>query len=346
MLGQNQKGGDGSVNVQISGDVVNGISYSEARQISFDVFRAESAGLFAAAQEEIVNRAEHMFQRLWEKMRLQSKESFQQFKDPAFLDSVASAQKAHCKANDADLENILINLVAQRSEQRERSLRQIALSDAIAAADKLPVKYIKLLAAIARINITLNQSSSLGELLTWYAESVPDDQFLYCGVDAYVHMESIGVIRIDYVTPIPLEDRVHRAYPGFFLKNINDNVLDDLILADPNVGKLIVQSEVQPGRRRFGPRNSEELIRRGRALGLSNEILRSISNIYISHLGGAQSIRSECSVVNAKSVAAFNLFDKAGTACRTRITPVGYALAYAELSRVGVDIPFDTLVSA
>ncbi|MCX4177742.1 MULTISPECIES: LPO_1073/Vpar_1526 family protein [Paraburkholderia] len=135
---QAQEGGDNAVNAQAGRDVVIvGVTYTEARQIALDVYRANAIELAGLAQQTACERAEHITERFLTELQSRHPEGLQQTGEPDFQHSILEAQKAYARSGDEKLETVLVDLLIERAAEQVRSLRQLVLTQSIETISRL-----------------------------------------------------------------------------------------------------------------------------------------------------------------------------------------------------------------
>lgn len=142
---QDQKVGDNSKVIQVGGDFQYGLSYSEARQIALDVFKANFYELSDKASKIAVDRVEDFTDKLLKSLEEKGEQILSSFNDPDMQYVIYTAQKTYARSGDEDLSNMLIKILESRTEAQNRSLRQIVLNEAIETVSKLTSKQLNVL---------------------------------------------------------------------------------------------------------------------------------------------------------------------------------------------------------
>lgn len=153
----NLTSGDNSTSYQAETINVSGISYSDARQISLDVFNENFLKLSNVAAEIAIKRVEEFTEKLLKEIYQKNPRLINSIKDPGMLCSLYTAQKEYAKTGNKDLRDILIDILIQRAALDTRSLKQIVMDESIEVLQKLTSGQLDLMTiifVIKQVNIT------------------------------------------------------------------------------------------------------------------------------------------------------------------------------------------------
>jgi hypothetical protein len=140
-----QESGDDSVNLQVAGNCTIGISFEDARQIALGVFKANFYDLSEKAAKIALQRAEEMTDEFLNKFHVQMPNQEHKLQEPSIQYSMFKALRNYAKTGDTDLKEQLLELLLQRIDSDERSLKQIVLDRAIEILPYATSEQIKLL---------------------------------------------------------------------------------------------------------------------------------------------------------------------------------------------------------
>jgi hypothetical protein len=136
--GQEQSGGDNSVNYQAGNSItVHGVTAAEAQSIALDVFHSNSLTFRETAQEVAIARAEKVTKDFLDELFERNPKAAESLRDPDMQRSLFRAQEEYACSGDEDLEAVLIDLLVDRAEAPRRELRTMVLNEAIVTAPKL-----------------------------------------------------------------------------------------------------------------------------------------------------------------------------------------------------------------
>lgn len=135
---QTQKGGDNSTNIQVEElTVVQGLTYTEVKQVAIDIFKANFYKLAGEARNIASERAEQVTEEFLNKLQEENPEGFAKAQDPDFQYALYTVQKEYARTGDEDLGNLLVDLLVDRSKQEQRDILQIVLNESLGVAPKL-----------------------------------------------------------------------------------------------------------------------------------------------------------------------------------------------------------------
>jgi len=134
---QEQTGGDHSVNIQAGAIIQHGLSATEVRQIALDVYRANFERLSGIAAEVATARAEHLVERFLSELQVQNPDGLNQANDPDMQIALLTAEREYARSGSADLADVLVDLLVERTKESGQTLRQIVLNESIGVVSKL-----------------------------------------------------------------------------------------------------------------------------------------------------------------------------------------------------------------
>lgn len=139
-LGSSQKaqGEDGSTNLAAGRDVIyNGASRDEIKEIALGVFRDNFLDLRGVAEEIALGRAERVTNDYLNRLMEENPQKLGALVDPDMQRAVFTAQQEYACSGEEELARTLVDLLVERTGQEDRSLKTLALNEAITAAPKL-----------------------------------------------------------------------------------------------------------------------------------------------------------------------------------------------------------------
>jgi hypothetical protein len=231
---QNQQGGDNAINAQAGRDVVvQGVTYTEARQIATDVYRANALEMQGLAKQVATERVKGV-------------PNISEAARPDFQHILFEAQKAFARAGDDATEAVLVDLLVQRATESARNIRQVVLNEAVIAVARLTPQQIDLLTLIfllrhcATPGLT-SRMQIIGPLLmaAQFTTAIPEGDavlsyLVYAGVAQHT------------LTPTSVQAILKSEYPGLLSLGFEKPLFDTLIAAEPAVEKVLMPSEANP----------------------------------------------------------------------------------------------------
>jgi hypothetical protein len=142
----NQVSGADSTNYQALGNIiVSGISYTDVKEIAIDVFKENCIKFTKEANDIAMERANELIDDLLEKIDAKKLEIF---KKPSMQIALYEAQKSYVKTGDKDLEELLVDILIQRVNEEERSLKQIVFDEALEIIPKINQEQMDILTLV------------------------------------------------------------------------------------------------------------------------------------------------------------------------------------------------------
>lgn len=228
--------GNDCSNYQVAGNLIKGVTYTEAKDIALTVFKANFHELSQQASTIALGRVEQFIK---ESMgRLQSKqiapESFAH--DPDFQCSFLEAQKAYARSGDENQKNILLNLVSQRAQIAERNIKQIVVNEAIVTVSKLTKEHLSVLAVAFLFRYSLFAKvlniNDLGQrilkLLPQFISQLNKNNIVY------QHLEFAGCGAIQIIEN-KLEADLRSNYPHLFHEGFTNVDAGELLALYPDL---------------------------------------------------------------------------------------------------------------
>ena len=128
---QSQTAQQNATAIQAGRDVVlyGGMSYSEVKDAALDVFEANFFRLAGIAKETAEQRAEEVTEKLLERLQREHPEGFSQANDPGFQHALFTVQREHARTGDANLGDLLVDLLVDRTRHPQRDIMQIVLDE-------------------------------------------------------------------------------------------------------------------------------------------------------------------------------------------------------------------------
>jgi len=194
---QNQNVENGATAIQAGENVtvVNvGVSASEARQIALDVAKATFYELTDKAKEIASVRVEEITDKVIKKLEKEFPEGLKKAEDPDFQYALFTVQKEYARNADADLGDLLVDLLVDRSKQEQRDILQIVLNESLQVAPKLTNEQLAALAVMFLFKYTQNYSVGNHETLGEYFDKnvKPFSDKLVKNNACYQHLEFSG----------------------------------------------------------------------------------------------------------------------------------------------------------
>lgn len=221
-----QKSGSNSTNLQIAGNVTVGITATEARQIALDVFKANFYELSEKAGKIAAKRAEEITEEFIKKSYKQFPDVNLKLEEPSMQYSIFNVQKEYAKTGDANLKEQLLQILLERINSDENSLKQIILDEAINTVPKLTQTQINFLSLIfSVININHYEVTSISsfnncinnKIMCFYSTDIGQKQFY-----SHILYSNCCSMLSEGSTYKPLEEIFLSRYKGLFNKGFTE----------------------------------------------------------------------------------------------------------------------------
>lgn len=216
---QNQNAGDNSSNVQAQVINVNGLSYSEVREIVNDLFAMNFTKMKEEAWQIARSRAEDFLIDFLSKTK-NNTNILNEFRNPGMQDAFYNAQKEFAKVGDFPLKETLVNLLIKRASVNQRDMMQLVLTEALDVAPKLTMQQMDILTLcfLIKNTIALGLKDLNGFIHSFengicpFVESVSSNHNQY----SYLEYHGCGSVRNQGIARMPaLESTLLDSYIGY-----------------------------------------------------------------------------------------------------------------------------------
>ena len=229
-----QKGGIGSKNTQIEKQInlYSGISYSDVKNLCISLIEkklSEYRQEALAIAEERSNRLTETFLGKLAEEKMEYEKVIEEFKNPDMQYAFVAAQKSFIRTGTPDLEKILSDLLINRLKENNRSLLQIALSEAINVVSILLPEQMHILALCFAVSRTSWPIISHSDLIDYIKQAmmphvVPLVNYKLKHTPLLKHLE---YTRCGYrnLAMENIELIFLKSYPYIFLEGVNNNTM-------------------------------------------------------------------------------------------------------------------------
>lgn len=254
--------GDYSSNIQVAGNVNLGVSVAEARQIALDVFKANFYEFSEKAARKALERAEEITDNFIEHFYSKIPHLEEKLQEPSVQSTMFNTQKEYAKTGDKDLKEQLLDLLIQRIDSEERSLKQIVLDEAITIIPKLTQDQINILTLVFSAvyynhRDILNLPSLINflnnKLLCFYPQTGPSYSF-------FTHLQFTGCCTLlsEGGSYKPFDEIFKTRYKAFFTKGFTEaEFASEFGEESSKLRPLIIRCIQNPIAIQFNPLNDE-----------------------------------------------------------------------------------------
>lgn len=226
-LNQDQSSGEGGKNYQAGGDIVIHTDLDEMRAVALSVYKENALELRGIAEDVAYARADKLTNEFLGKLHENNPDSVGALSDPDMQSVLFDAQTQYARSGEDDLGKVLVDLLADRAGQEGRTLRTLALNEAITSAPKLTeeqrcviglVFILRYARFVGAGNAQKLYESFIKPSVLPLAAHIPDKQA------DYQHIEYVGAGSIS-LSEIKFGDVIRIGSEGLFTKGFD---LEDL----------------------------------------------------------------------------------------------------------------------
>lgn len=323
-----QEGGDNSTNIQVKGDYNCGLSYSDARQVALDVFKANYYELSKEAMDTVNTRLNYITEKVIERIYSDEKltDKIINIKEPSIQTSIYEVQKGYVKTGDTNLAEQLTNILVERVQVDMRTLEQIVLDEAIAILPKLTNKQIDILTFLlfAANMSNLNKNAyNIDGFISLLSSNTLSFYHYISGSDS-THLQSCGCI-----TPIPgaaykpLETIISNWFSGLFNRGFTMEELHQITSVD--LMEHIVRCQQDIDKLQFNALNSMSLDSLLYGNSIDDDLKIKIRNLHNSKQMTDTEIKQNIIERNPELNKIFDIWNN-GKAKNYMLTPTGIAI--------------------
>lgn len=242
---QKQNAGDSSTNLQAKTITINqGLTYRDAKDIALDVYKENFLKLSAEASLLAIQRAEELTDNFLNKLKHDPASSVDSMKEPGMQIALFSAQKEYARTGDVDLQNLLVDILVERSKSSARDLTQIVLDESLEIAPRLTPEQFDVLTLCWLLTRTKNYTIKCIESFNNYIKTylLPFIDYLSESTSCYEHIQYLGcgnIVQLAYLGN--LETQLRNTYPGIFCKGVSDSDIK-AELGDMDMKGMVIKS--------------------------------------------------------------------------------------------------------
>jgi hypothetical protein len=332
---QKQDAGDNSTNLQGQQVIVNqGISYSDAKEIANDVFKANFIELKQEAAVIAQKRAEEVTEKVISQLNERHPESINEFETPALQDALFTVQKQFAISGDQDLGDLLVDILVDRAAAPKRNMVQIVLDESLGIAPKLTLEQFDTLT----LNFLLISTRRLDlinyeELLAHFRRRiVPFVENLSDKHSDYTHAEYLGCGHVRAGNYGQLEENLRGTYKAFFSKGFTAEELKEKIGEEVNLQGLIIRCFHDNEKLQIGVLDESVLDEIGKKNGLTDDIKQKLKQLFESSTKPANEIKKMLIDEIPEMEKIFHIWNKTPFD-QFELTSVGIAIAHANYRR-------------
>lgn len=212
--GQDIKAGDNSTNVQGKDVTIinnSGISYSDAKEIAMDVFKKNFYDLGQSVEEIVNERAEKILEKYLSKINSLNPKLILNTEDPDIRYNTYEVQKDYARRGNEEIANLLVDILSERTKNKEESLKNLVLNEAIQVVSKLTTKQINVLSLIFLIKYVNFTSPISVDYFLLFLRPIKKDITINSNDLFYQHLEFAGCLSVS-IGSLPFKQIIEHQF--------------------------------------------------------------------------------------------------------------------------------------
>jgi hypothetical protein len=316
--------------------IQNGITYSDAREIALDVYKANYLQLSDNAARVARQRAEELTDHFLKELKERNADAIASMESPGMLHALFSAQRDYARTGDKDLESLLVDILVDRAGTAERNIKQIVLDEALAIAPKLTAEQMDALTVSFLITRTQNHSVQSLEKFLGYLDShvAPFVETLASNTSCYEHLDYTGCGAVTLIGGLKSIGQIYKqTYQGLFMKGFENDVWKERFPDRPDLLQWAVTNCLQDSSKlQINAINENTLSHFCEKYGVSNDDLDKLKQLF--NFAPMTDIEVEDYITGVRP-GLQKLFDawKNSQISKMTLTTVGIAVAHANFRR-------------
>ncbi|MGH0430613.1 LPO_1073/Vpar_1526 family protein [Bacillus hominis] len=328
-----QKGGKESTNIQAV-NYTTGISYEDAKGIALDVFKNNFYELSTSAAEVASARAEEITEKYLQELKKKKPEAISNVNDPDIQYALFNAQMQYARNNDADLGGILIDLLVERSEEKQRDFKQIVLNESIEVLSKLNKEQINILTLVFCLRcIRLPQITSL-PTLKYNLKNLFEPLFIEqdLNINHFLHLEYCGCLNVERLGSSNLNTILSDTYKGLFCNGFTFEHFEERFkhLANNVLPELLIPNLHDNNKFQFNAMGNADIS--SERLGIPIQDVQNLIKFFDEHKMDEPQVIKSLTNLYPGYTKMLELWERSDLKS-SQITPVGMAIAYTNLQR-------------
>ena len=339
MIGKDQRqevAGESSA-IQAGRDVTVthvGLTYSEARQVALDVFRANFFQLAGEAKEVARARAEEITEEFLSKLEKENPSGLGKSQDPDFQFALYTVQREFARTGDKDLGDLLVDLLVDRSKQPQRDILRIVLNESLDSAPKLTEAQLAVLAVVFLFKYTQNLGIGnhvmFGEYLDRHV--APFANKVVKNSASYQHLQFAGCGSIG-LGSISLEEILSKTYQGQFLKGFEASEVEAQQISVGRDDRLFMPCLNDPAKIQVGANSHESLDKLLESLVIPPDDRPRVKSLFDRNKMSHKEVKEKVIEIRPYMATVFETWD-ASPMKNFTLTSVGIAIGHANIKRL------------
>ena len=344
MTDQAQKSGDNSVNIMVGSVTQTGLSYTDAKALFFDLFKANFPALQQTAKEVAEERAGELIGKYVDKLAQEHPQGLAAAKDPDMQYAILSAQRAYARNGKKELGDLLVDILVERTKRNSEELKRIVLNESIEVAHKLTEAQINAMTVCFICGYTINRG--VGNIVMFYDYLKTYIKPFCVGLTRnrsdYQHLVYAGCGTIS-IGSKDLHDIMTGTYQAAFVKGFDKVEISSLGLTQDQESKLLIPCFRDPNKFQINAINEQAFDEAAKAVSLTDDQKNRLKSTnrrllskteFLTELGGIDPVLSDM----------FDCWDHSDLKSLD-LTSVGIAISIANIKKTtGITYRLDTWI--
>jgi len=277
-------------------------------------------------------RAERLTDELINKIATLNPALLSEFQSPGMQLALFSAQKECARTGDETVEQLLVSVLVDRAKERERSLRQIALEEAITVIPKLTEKQIDILTLNTLVNDHYFSARSLPALKSYLSRVMQFKATIRFMSPDIRHVEFTGCAKLTTSSRNKsLDMKIKESFPGLFPKEFTKDEFITAIPRSEEFEALLVPCDSKEGYFRLNAVSIEDINQFFQLRNLNNDDKKPLFDLLRSASLDIKDVKARLIELEPGIEFVFS-FDNHDI-FSLELTPVGMAIASANFAR-------------
>lgn len=316
--------------------VINhGLSYTQAKEVALDVFRANFVQLVGEARDAARVRAEEITERFLKKLQQEYPDGLNRASDPDFQYSLFNVQREYARTADQDLGSLLVDLLVDRTKQQRRDMLQIVLNESILVAPKVTEQQLSALSVLFFFLHIIAPNSGNHELfgkeldrfIKPFVGNLPNSEA------AYQHLQFAGCGSPQSLVTNNLIGIIKEKYQGLFMMGFSSSEISGCSFAFQQGQRLTTACINDPSRIQTTGLNQADFINSIAAAKISESDKTILTPLFAKNIMSDEEIQSKCIQIRGYMSELFDMWRRTGLQ-RFSLTSVGIALGHANIKRM------------
>lgn len=332
---QKQAAGNNSTNLQGQAITINqGISYSDAKEIALDVFKANYLELRTEAAAIAQKRAEEVTDDFISKLSERNPNAIEELKQPAMQDALFTVQKQYAKSGDKELGDLLVDILVDRAAEPKRNMLQIVLDESLNVAPKLTIEQLDTIT----LNFLLARTRCLSlqnyqELVSHFTKTIcPFIENLTSEHTHYNHIEYLGCGHVRAGDYGQLENNLRSNYKAYFSMGFTPEEFESEVGSNIKLKELLIPCFHTPQRSQLCCMDDNVLENMSKERAFSNEEMEKLKQLFEKTTMAQNDVKTLLVQENPSMSKVFDVWDNSPLK-KLELTSVGIAIAHANYRR-------------